>query len=171
MFRGGSYFEKRLISAAKIAKMKNHASVKYQVEVEQGYWRKIIDEERITDPEEAALRIKKEKENIRDFVAGVHNSGKAWITGYYIDPAGNEVRDIRVINIKFRILSYNNFAKNNFTRSFTNFCFSIVCHFAIALTNNNFILCSTDSHFQNNFRTRGFQLLLVQRINSAYIQL
>ena len=100
MFRGGSYFEKRLISAAKIAKMKNHASVKYQVEVEQGYWRKIIDEERITDPEEAALRIKKEKENIRDFVAGVHNSGKAWITGYYIDPAGNEVRDIRVINIE-----------------------------------------------------------------------
>ena len=100
MFRGGSYFEKRLISAAKIAKIRNHASVKYQVEVENKYWKKIISEERITDPLKIKERIKKEKENIRDFVAGVHNSGKAWITGYYVDPLGHEVRDIRVVNIE-----------------------------------------------------------------------
>lgn len=100
MFRGGSYFEKRLISAAKIAKIKNHSSVKYQVEIERSYWTKIIDEERITDPLEMRKRIRKEKEHIRDFVAGVHNSGKAWITGYYIDPMGHEVRDIRVVNIE-----------------------------------------------------------------------
>lgn len=100
MFRGGSYFEKRLISAAKIAKIRNHASVKYQVEVENKYWQKIINEERITDPLKIKERIKKEKENIRDFVAGVHNSGKAWITGYYVDPLGHEVRDIRVVNIE-----------------------------------------------------------------------
>ena len=30
----------------------------------------------------------------------MHNSGKAWITGYYIDPSGHEVRDIRVHNIE-----------------------------------------------------------------------
>ena len=100
MFRGGSYFEKRLISAAKVAKVRNHSSVKYQVEIERGYWQKIIAEERITDPVKVKARIKKEKENIRDFVAGVHNSGKAWITGYYIDPSGHEVRDIRVHNIE-----------------------------------------------------------------------
>ena len=100
MFRGGSYFEKRLISAAKIAKIRNHASVKYQVEVEHKYWQKIISEERITDPLKIKERIKKEKEKIRDFVAGVHNSGKAWITGYYVDPLGHEVRDIRVNNIE-----------------------------------------------------------------------
>ncbi|MBR4307553.1 MAG: hypothetical protein IKT83_06155, partial [Bacteroidaceae bacterium] len=100
MFRGGSYFEKRLISAAKIAKIRNHASVKYQVEVEHKYWQKIVNEEHITDPLKAKERIKKEKENIREFVAGVHNSGKAWITGYYVDPMGHEVRDIRVINIE-----------------------------------------------------------------------
>ena len=100
MFRGGSYFEKRLISAAKIAKIRNHASVKYQVEVEHSYWKKILNEEHITDPLKAKERIKKEKENIREFVAGVHNSGKAWITGYYVDPMGHEVRDIRVINIE-----------------------------------------------------------------------
>lgn len=100
MFRGGSYDEKRLISEAKRAKIRNHASVKYQVEVERGYWQKIISEERITDPLKAKERIKKEKENIRDFVAGIHNSGKAWITGYYMDPSGHEVRDIRVVNIE-----------------------------------------------------------------------
>lgn len=100
MFRGGSYFEKRLISAAKIAKIRNHASVKYQVEVEHKYWQKIISEERITDPLKIKERIKKEKEKIRDFVAGVHNSGKAWITGYYVDPLGHEIRDIRVNNIE-----------------------------------------------------------------------
>ena len=100
MFSGGSYFEKRLISAAKIAKIRNHASVKYQVEVEHKYWQKIISEERITDPHKIKERIKKEKEKIRDFVAGVHNSGKAWITGYYVDPLGHEVRDIRVNNIE-----------------------------------------------------------------------
>lgn len=100
MFRGGSYFEKRLISAAKVAKVRNHSSVKYQVEIERGYWQKIIAEERITDPVKVKERIRKEKENIRDFVAGVHNSGKAWITGYYIDPSGHEVRDIRVHNIE-----------------------------------------------------------------------
>ena len=100
MFRGGSYYEKRLISAAKVAKIRNHASVKYQVEVEHSYWKKIIEEERITDPLLIRQRIKREKENIRDFVAGVHNSGKAWITGYYMDPMGHEVRDVRVINIE-----------------------------------------------------------------------
>ena len=100
MFRGGSYDEKRLISASKIAKIRNHASVKYQVEVNRDYWQKLISEERITDPLRQRQRIKKEKENIRDFVAGVHNSGKAWITGFYVDPMGHEVRDIRVVNIE-----------------------------------------------------------------------
>ena len=100
MFRGGSYFEKRLISAAKIAKIRNHASVKYQVEVEHRYWQKIVEEERLNDPLKIKERIRREKENIRDFVAGVHNSGKAWITGYYVDPNGREVRDIRVVNIE-----------------------------------------------------------------------
>lgn len=100
MFRGGSYYEKRLISAQKIAKIKNHASVKYQIEVERNYWTKILSEERITDPLKQRERLKKEREKIRDFVAGVHNSGKAWITGYYVDPNGHEVRDIRVVNIE-----------------------------------------------------------------------
>lgn len=100
IFRGGSYDEKRLISTGKRAKLRNHMSVKYQVEVARDYWDRIIAEEKITDPVKQQERIKKEKEAIRDFVAGIHNSGKAWITGYYVDPLGKEIRDIRVVNIE-----------------------------------------------------------------------
>ena len=100
IFRGGSYDEKRLISEGKRAKLRNHMSVKYQVEVSRDYWQRLVDEENITDPVEQQERIKKEKANIRDFVAGIHNSGKAWITGYYVNPDGHEVRDIRVVNIE-----------------------------------------------------------------------
>ena len=100
IFRGGSYDEKRLISSGKRAKLRNHMSVKYQVEVARDYWDRLISEEHITDPVKQQERIRKEKEDIRDFVAGIHNSGKAWITGYYMNPDGKEVRDIRVVNIE-----------------------------------------------------------------------
>lgn len=97
VFRGGSYDEKRLISAAKRAKLKNHTSVKYQVEIERGYWERILDAAGITDPVEAKKYIKARKEEIRDFVCGIENQGKVWITGFYVNPDGHEVRDIRVI--------------------------------------------------------------------------
>lgn len=100
MFRGGSYDEKRLISAGKRAKLRNHVSVKYQIEIVRGYFERLCDDEGITDPEEMAARVKLEKENIRDFVAGVHNSGKAFITRYMVDPDGHEVRDIRIHNLE-----------------------------------------------------------------------
>jgi hypothetical protein len=96
IFRGDWYDIKRLIGRGKKAKLKNHASVKYQVEVHKDFWRNIIDEEHITDPIKAQERIKKEKENIKNFVAGIENSGKVWITGYYIDPNGHENRMVRV---------------------------------------------------------------------------
>lgn len=100
MFRGGSYDEKRMISAGKRAKLRNHVSVKYQIEIVRGYFERLCDDEGITDPEEQAARVKREKENIRDFVAGVENSGKAFITRYYVDPDGHEIRDIRIQNLE-----------------------------------------------------------------------
>ena len=89
IFRGDWFDIKKLIGVGKKAKLKNHASVKYQVEVHKDYWYNICDEEHITDPLKMAERIKEEKENIKNFVAGIENSGKVWITGYYIDPNGN----------------------------------------------------------------------------------
>lgn len=100
VFRGGSYEEKRLISAAKRAKLRNYSSVRYQVEVHRDYWERIIDAENITDPDKAATRIKEEKEKIRDFVTGIHNADKVWISGYYTDPDGHEQRDIRINSIE-----------------------------------------------------------------------
>lgn len=96
IFRGDWFDIKRLIGRGKKAKLKNHASVKYQVEVHKDFWQNILDEERITEPVKQIERIKKEKENIKNFVAGIENSGKVWITGYYIDPNGKENRMVRV---------------------------------------------------------------------------
>lgn len=96
IFRGDWYDIKRLIGKGKKAKLRNHASVKYQVEVHKDYWRNICDEEHITDPLKKQERIKKEKENIKNFVSGIENSGKVWITGYYVNPNGQEVRMVRI---------------------------------------------------------------------------
>lgn len=99
MLRGGSYDEKRLISTAKRAKLRNHTSLKYLVEVERGYWEKICREEYITDPEQMRERVRREKENIRDFVSGAENAGKVWISAYYTNPDGHEVHDVRITRI------------------------------------------------------------------------
>lgn len=96
IFRGDWFDIKKLIGKGKKAKLRNHAAVRYQVEVYKDYWENICEEEGITDPEKMVERIKKEKENIKKFITGIENSGKAWITGYYIDNTGKEVRMVRV---------------------------------------------------------------------------
>lgn len=96
LFRGDWYDMKRLIGRGKKAKIRNHSSVKFQVEVHRDYWTNILAEENIVDPEEQKARIKKEKQDIRNFVSGVHNSGKVWISGYYIDSYGKEQRMVRI---------------------------------------------------------------------------
>lgn len=100
IFRGGSYDEKRLISVGKLAKLKNHTGIKYQIEVERGYWDRLVLDENITDPQKAQERIKKERENIREFVIGLENSDKAWITQYYVDPNGKAVSDVIIHNVE-----------------------------------------------------------------------
>ncbi len=96
MLRGGSYDEKRMISAGKRAKLRNTVTVKYHVEIERNYWERICMEEGITDPVKMQERVDEEKKRIRDFVCGIENAGKAWISGYYVNPDGNEVHDIRI---------------------------------------------------------------------------
>lgn len=96
IFRGDWFDIKRLVGKGKKAKIRNHASTRIQVEIHRDYWDQIIDEAGLTDEVEIRKRIDREKEKIRDFVTGVHNSGKAWITGYYVDPNGNEQRMVRI---------------------------------------------------------------------------
>lgn len=96
IFRGDWFDLKRLIGKGKKAKIKNHASVKYQVEIHKDYWPSLIAERNITDTVAMQECIKQEKENIKNFVTGVGNSGKVWITGYYIDSYGKEQRMVRI---------------------------------------------------------------------------
>lgn len=96
IFRGDWYDIKRLIGKGKKAKIRNHASVRYQVEIHRDFWPSLAEERGITDPEEYKELIKSEKVKIRDFVTGVENSGKVWITGYYIDSYGKEQRMVRI---------------------------------------------------------------------------
>jgi hypothetical protein len=96
VFLSGWYDIKQMIPDGKKAKFRNHAQIKYQVEVHRDYWENICREEKITAMEDKTARVKKEKENIRNFLTGIENSGKMWITGYYIDPTGKEIRMVRV---------------------------------------------------------------------------
>lgn len=96
IFKGGSYDEIRLISTAKRAKLRNYSSVKYLVRIDRSYWDRICMEEGISDKLKKKERIKKEKENIRDFLSNVENSGKVWISGCYVNPDGHEVKDVQI---------------------------------------------------------------------------
>ena len=96
IFRGDWFDLKRLIGKAKKAKIRNHAPMKYQVEIHKDYWPSLMMEENITDPLKQQERIKREKENIKNFITGFENSGKVWITGYYIDSYGKEQRMVRI---------------------------------------------------------------------------
>ena len=96
VFLSGWYDIKQMIPAGKKAKFRNHTGIKYQVEVHRDYWENICKEEKITDLEKKAERVKKEKENIKNFLTGLENSGKLWITGFYIDPTGKEVKMVRI---------------------------------------------------------------------------
>lgn len=96
VFRGGSYDEKRLISANKRAKLRNYSSIRTQVEVHRDYYQRIVDDEGLTDPVEQKQRIIKEKEAIRDFALGSDNADKVWISTYATDPDGNDIRDVRI---------------------------------------------------------------------------
>lgn len=99
IFRDYWYDIYRLIGIGKRYKIKNNGAPRFQVEVHKDYWQNICDEEHILDPLKRVARIKQEKQNINDFVTGIENSGKTWITGYYIDPNGKENRMVRVYNI------------------------------------------------------------------------
>lgn len=96
LFRGDWFDIKRLIGKGKKAKIRNHASVRYQVEIHRDYWSSLVEERGLVDPEDIKAMQVEEKRKIRDFVTGVENSGKVWITGYYIDSYGKEQRMVRI---------------------------------------------------------------------------
>lgn len=96
IFRGQWYDIKRLIGIGKKAKLSNASSIKYHVEVHNDYWERLCSQEGIFDPEEKKKRIQQEYQNIREFVTGIENSGKLWISGFYQNPDGKEVSMVKI---------------------------------------------------------------------------
>lgn len=96
IFKGDWFEIKKLIGRGKKTKLKNHAPVKYQVEVHRDYWMNLCEEHNVTDPVEQQKLIDQEKTNIKNFLTGIQNSGKPWITGFYTDPTGKETHMVKI---------------------------------------------------------------------------
>lgn len=96
IFKGDWFEIKKLIGRGKKTKLKNHAPVKYQVEVHRDYWMNLCEEHHVTDPAEQQKLIDQEKVNIKNFLTGIQNSGKPWITGFYTDPTGKETHMVKI---------------------------------------------------------------------------
>jgi len=100
LFRGKWYNIKQLIGIAKEAKLKNHAPIKYQIEISAKYWESIFRAEGITDRRKQQERIVREKQSILDFLTGAENSGKAWFSTFYVTPA-NRAAALKIVLDRF----------------------------------------------------------------------
>jgi hypothetical protein len=97
IFNSGWFDIKQMIAGGKKAKFKNGLYMNYQVEINKDYWPALFMEEKITDPEEQLKRINKERANIREFLMGLHNSGKVWFSGFYVHPqTGKELPMVKI---------------------------------------------------------------------------
>lgn len=99
IFRDDWYDIYKLIGLGKKYMIKNTCAPRIQIEVHSDYWDNLCDAENISDPVKRQARIKKERQNIVDFVTGPENAGKALVTGYYIDPNGKEIDMVKIINL------------------------------------------------------------------------
>lgn len=96
IFNSGWFDIKQMIPIGKKAKFKNSLAVRWLVEINPKYRQAIMEDEKITDPKKQLERWKKEKDNIREFMMGIENEGKVWITGYYVDLKGNEQPYVKI---------------------------------------------------------------------------
>lgn len=96
IFHSGWYSYKRYIPVVKLAKLKNGTKVRYHVEIHSDYWKNLFKNEGITDEKAKQERIKQQWSDIEDFLTGLEHSDKVWISDYYVDPNGKEVKYIRI---------------------------------------------------------------------------
>lgn len=99
IFESGWYDIKQMIPVGKKAKFKNSLAVRWIVEIHTDYKKKLIDSEGIKDPVKIEERWLKEKQNIKDYLMGIENEGKVWITGFYTNPKGEEVSYVKITRI------------------------------------------------------------------------
>ena len=99
IFKSRWFDTKQLIAQVKYAKLKNTTSFKYQIEINDRYWQKLFQAEGIVNRTEQAERVRKEKQQMVDFLTGAENAGKVLFSAFYISPDGQEQRDVKITRI------------------------------------------------------------------------
>lgn len=99
LFRGKWYDIKQKIGAAKEAKLRNSASLKYHIEISQKFWDAFIKDTGLTDKVKIQEAINRHKKDIIDFLTSAENSGKALFSQFYVSPDGKENSEIKISKI------------------------------------------------------------------------
>lgn len=87
----------RMIPEAKKALMTNKLHIAYLVYINDRFWDKLYEKERITDQEKQIARKKEFLQQLEDFLAGSKNAGKAFISNFsYSLQKGTEEKDIMI---------------------------------------------------------------------------
>lgn len=96
VFNSHWYKYSQFIPIKKTAKLKNVAPIKYHVQIFKGYFEELFAEEGITTDEKKKERISKLKQEIKDFLTGAENSGKMWVSTFFVGHDGKEVSQIKI---------------------------------------------------------------------------
>lgn len=83
----------------KNAILKNQMAIKYHVELSEDYFEKIFQQEGITDEKAKKNRIKKEYQDLNDFLAGAENAGKSAISFVKYTPDGKVLRRMTITRL------------------------------------------------------------------------
>jgi len=100
IFTSRWYNIKRCIATAKEAKITNSAPLKYQIEVNPNYWKRLIEESGQTDKKEIKKLINNKKKELIEYLTGAQNSGKVLFSGITVWPDGKEEHDITIKSIE-----------------------------------------------------------------------
>ena len=100
LFKSGWYDFAMLIPAYKQALLNNGMTIKYMVLVNEKYFPAIFHEEAITTPEAQKKRVALEYANIKAFLSGTPNAGKATFGKVKYTPDGKKEPMIEIIPIE-----------------------------------------------------------------------
>lgn len=85
----------RLIGIGKRQLIKNTSAPRIQIEIDRDYWVYHCEQKGIYDEKERIKEIARHKNELRDYVCGLENSGKAITTAMYTSPDGKQVSMVR----------------------------------------------------------------------------
>lgn len=100
LFKGSWYRIKQHIGAAKLAKLRNAAPIKYVIEISRSYWENQFMTNRIVGTEKQREFMRRKKESMMEFLTNVDNTGNVLFTSRSLAVDGKgETSDIVVNRI------------------------------------------------------------------------